>query len=334
MQPIRIVAGLLFAWSSIGCSSTDDAVGGDPDGSTPPVDGAAVSDAQGPAAEGGDAGDATAAPKGPLFAYASGYGPNIARFAVDPLTGALTSKATFPSFGSSPSFLAVSRDAKNLYALNEGSAGRVGAYTIDPASGALTYLNDVSSGGNGPAHVSVDATGKYVLVANGAHIATLAGAGPRHLAFHPAGKLAFLINEKNSTLTAFTLDGTSGLLSPVETKSTLPAGFSGSNTGAEVWVHPGGGFVYVSNRGDDSIGVFAIDGATGTMTLRGHTKTGGTTPRDFTIDPTGTFLYAANQGSSTVVPFRIDPTQGTLSPVAAQVSVPAVSFVGIVRLPP
>jgi 6-phosphogluconolactonase len=395
------VAGLFFASSAIGCSSPDDAVGEAPDGSTPALDGAPTGDAAiAPGGDGGDAGDASDSPNGPLVAYASGYGPNIALFAVDPLTGALTSKKTFPSFGASPSFLAVSRDAKNLYALNEGNPGRIGAYTIDQSSGALTYVNDVSSTGNGPAYVAVDATGKYVVVANygdgtvavlpvqaggglgnatdtktvganahmvaldpsnkfafvpclgvdyvapfkfdagigklvpnGAHIPTTAGAGPRHLAFHPAGKLAYLINETNSTLTAFTLDGTSGLLTEVETKSTLPVGFSGANTGAEVWVHPSGGFVYVSNRGDDSIGVFAIDQVTGKMTLRGHTKTGGTMPRDFTLDPTGTFLYAANQGSSAVVPFRIDPAQGTLSLVAAQVSVPSVSFVGIVRLP-
>ncbi len=405
MHRFTLVAALSFAFTALGCgSSADDTAVEGADGSAPPGEGGAASDA--PIASGGDAGDAgnaadaPDAPKGPLFAYASGYGPNIARFSVDAATGALTAKGTTASFGASPSFLAVSHDTKTLYALNEAAAGRVGAYAIDPVSGGLTPINDASSGGNGPAYVAVEATGKYVVVANygdgtvsvlpvkaggglgaatdtqtvganahmvaidpsnrfayvpclgvdyvapfkldlvagklvpnGAHIMTAAGAGPRHLAFHPSGKLAYLISEKKSTLTAFTLDDTSGLLTAIETKSTLPIGFSGANTGAEVWVHPSGGFVYASNRGDDSIGVFAIDQVTGKMTLRGHTKTGGTTPRDFTLDPSGTFLYAANQGSSTIVPFRIDPVQGTLSAVAMPVSVPSATFVGLVHLP-
>ena len=88
-----------------------------------------------------------------------------------------------------------------------------------------------------------------------------------------------------------------------------------------------------SNRGDDSIVVFAIDQSTGKMRLKGHTKTGGTTPRDFALDPTGAFVYAANQGSSNVVPFAFDVTQGTLTPVGTPVSVTSASFIGLVRLP-
>jgi 6-phosphogluconolactonase len=166
------------------------------------------------------------------------------------------------------------------------------------------------------------------------HVPTAAGAGPRHLAFHPNGKLAYLINENASTMTALALDPATGRLTEIETKSTLPVGFTGSNTGAEVWVHPSGKWVYGSNRGDDSIVEFAIDATTGRLTLVGHTKTGGATPRDFTLDPSGAFLYAANQGSGTITAFAIDGAQGTLAAMGAPFAATSPSFVGLVHLPP
>jgi 6-phosphogluconolactonase len=423
----RFALAALFA---LGCSAPSEGLQGSPrnhgpssaspDGSTSSSPGADAGgdataagddDASGqpgqPGQPGGDdaGADTGVAPPpantGPLVAYASGYGPSIARFSVDATTGLLTSKGSIAAANSDPSFLAVNPAATVLYALSEATAGKVSAYAIDKTSGALTHINDVSSQGNGPAHLSVDASGKWVFVANYGdgtvsvlpvqasgglgnatdtqsvgtnahmivadlsnryvfvpclgrdyvaqfrfdatagklipnatpHVATAAGAGPRHIAFHPNGKLAYLINETKSTMTAFSLDGATGRLSEIETQSTLPAGFTGANTGAEVWVHPSGKWVMGSNRGHDSIVVFAIDGGTGKMTLKGHTKTGGAMPRDFTLDPSGTFLYAANQGSGTVVPVRVDATQGTLAPAGTSVSVQSATFVGVVRLP-
>jgi 6-phosphogluconolactonase len=165
-----------------------------------------------------------------------------------------------------------------------------------------------------------------------ARVATATGAGPRHIAFHPNGKLAFVINETNSTMASYTLDANSGQLALIETKSTLPSGFTGANTGAEVWVHPSGAWLLGSNRGDDSIVVFSVDGG-GHMTFKGTTKTGGTTPRDFTIDPTGAFVYVADQGSNDLRVFRFDAGAGTLTATGAPVSQPSPSFIGIVRLP-
>lgn len=342
----------------------------------------------------------------PLIAYASGGGPNIDLFSVDPATGALTPSASFPSVGAHPSFLAINRSVTNLYAVDQSAPGRIDAYAIDASTGGLTYLNDVPSGGSGPPYVGLDVTNAYVFVANytdgsvsvvpvqgggglgqpvqtltnvGAQthmiiadpsnrfvfvpcrgadyvavflfdaatgllapsstprVATAAGAGPRHLAFHPNGRFVYLINEINSTMTAYAFDATGGTLTEIDTQTTLPAGFmpqdGGGNTAAEVWVHPSGGWVLGSNRGDDSIVVFAIDPATGKMTLKGHTKTGGMTPRDFTLDPTGSFVYVANQHSDNVVSFRFDAAQGTLAPTGTRVAVTAPSFIGVVRLP-
>jgi 6-phosphogluconolactonase len=139
------------------------------------------------------------------------------------------------------------------------------------------------------------------------------GAGPRHLAFHPNGRYVFVLNEIDSTLSSFAYDAARGALRIVQTASTLPADFSGSNSTAQVAVHPSGKFVYGSNRGHDSIVIFAVDGETGKMTYVGHEPTQGKTPRNFNLDPGGTLLLAANQNSNTIVAFRIDQESGRLA---------------------
>jgi 6-phosphogluconolactonase len=165
--------------------------------------------------------------------------------------------------------------------------------------------------------------------------ATDAGAGPRHIAFHPNGKLAFLVAEKASTVTSLAFDATTGRLTKIETHSTLAPGFSGSNTGAEIWVHPTGTFVFTSNRGDDSIAAFSVNASSGAMTFIGTTKTTGKTPRDFTLDPSGAFLYAANQGSDTIVPFRVTTAgaQVMLATTASATAFTQPSFIGAAYLP-
>ncbi len=149
------------------------------------------------------------------------------------------------------------------------------------------------------------------------------GAGPRHFAFHPSGNYAYAINELDSTITAFAYDAARGRLETVGTVSTLPEDFTGENTTAEVKVHPSGSFVYGSNRGHDSIAVFSVDPATGSLTSAGWTPTQGNAPRNFNVDPSGCFLIAANQNSDTLVVFRVDPASGTLEPTGQTVEVPA-----------
>jgi 6-phosphogluconolactonase len=149
-----------------------------------------------------------------------------------------------------------------------------------------------------------------------------AGAGPRHFDFHPNGKYAYVINELDSTFTAFAYDNERGRLREIETVSTLPEGFTGTNTCADVHVAPSGKFLYGSNRGHDSIATFAINEDTGKLTYVAHEPTQGKTPRNFAIDPTGNFLLAANQNSDTIVTFRIDRTTGKLSPTGDVTRVP------------
>jgi 6-phosphogluconolactonase len=141
-----------------------------------------------------------------------------------------------------------------------------------------------------------------------------AGAGPRHLTLHPNSKYAYVINELDSTLTVFKYNELNGTLAQVETVSTLPADFSGVSYCADLHVSPSGKFLYGSNRGHNSIVVFAIDSRTGKLEQLEHVSTEGKWPRNFTIDPTGRFLLVANQHTDNVVTFSIDATTGRLKP--------------------
>ena len=147
------------------------------------------------------------------------------------------------------------------------------------------------------------------------------GTGPRHFAFHPSGRFAYVIEEMGSSLTAFSYDAARGVLTPLETLSTVPKDYKGYNDCAELFVHPSGKFLYGSNRGHDSITVFAIDPVKGTPTPVQYVPTEGKTPRSFGIDPTGSYLIAANQNSNTLVVFRIDAKTGHLTPTGQKAEV-------------
>ena len=159
-----------------------------------------------------------------------------------------------------------------------------------------------------------------------------AGAGPRHLAFNPNGRYAYLINELDSTLVAFAYDKKNGTLKEIQTVPTLPKDFSGKSTGADVNVSPYGTFVYCSNRGHDSIVIYKIDQRTGKLTYAGHESTQGKTPRNFAIDPTGRFLLVANQDTDTIVTFRIDQQTGKLTSTGYVTKVPTPVCVKMIFL--
>ena len=187
---------------------------------------------------------------------------------------------------------AVVFDGRNRYLLGvDLGLDRVFVYKFDPSTGSL--------GANDPSSVQL-----------------APGAGPRHVAFHPTLPLAFSINELTSTITSLSWDAARGRLAAAGSVSSLPAGFSGENTTAEIAVHPNGRFLYGSNRGDDSIAVFAI-APTGTLTLVEHESTRGKEPRNFAIAPSGKWLIAANQKSNSLAVFSIDQNTGALTPVGA-----------------
>jgi 6-phosphogluconolactonase (cycloisomerase 2 family) len=186
-----------------------------------------------------------------------------------------------------------------------------------------------------PHHCPFDPTGRFIVVpdkgldkvfvyrvdtaqgklvpADPPDIVARAGAAPRHVDFHPRQPFAYVINELDSTVTTYQFDPEKRSLKPVQVMTTVPPSYTGNNTGAEIAVAPGGRFLYGSNRGHDSIAIFAIDPVAGTLTSVGWAPTQGRTPRFFALDPSGVALYAANQNSDTVVIFRVNQTTGTLT---------------------
>lgn len=151
---------------------------------------------------------------------------------------------------------------------------------------------------------------------------TAPGAGPRHSKFSGNGRFFHVINELNSTITTYDCDPASGDLTPKQTVPTLPAGFKGTSICAEIRVHPNGRFVYGSNRGHDSLAVFARDEATGTLTPVAIVPSGGKHPRNFELSPDGAWLVCANRDSDNLVSFKVDAATGRLTPTGSAVTVP------------
>jgi 6-phosphogluconolactonase len=148
------------------------------------------------------------------------------------------------------------------------------------------------------------------------------GSGPRHVTFHPNGRWVYLVNEMGCTVTAFNWDSATGALAEFQTITTLPADFTGPSTCAEILVHPNGKFLYASNRGHDSLAVFAIDPATGRLTPVEYAPSGGKWPRNFAFDPTGKWVIVTNHNSDNAVVLRVDADTGRLTQTGAPVPVP------------
>jgi 6-phosphogluconolactonase len=283
-----------------------------------------------------------------LFAVSEGFGLDggeAVAFAIDQDTGALSRLNRQKTGGGEPCHLTTDASGRWLLVANH-EHGSVAVFPVEE-DGRLKERSDLRQHhGSGPgptqqgphAHfVTLDPEKRRVLV-NDKGIDQVvvyqlntqrgvlepndppfgqahAGAAPRHLSFHPNGRYVYVNGEADMTLCAFSYDPSTGALREFQSLSTLPAGANreGCST-AQVLVEPSGRFVYVSNRGHDSIARFAIDQSSGGITALGHVPTQGKTPRNFAIDPSGTWLYAANQNSDSIVQFRIDPASGELVP--------------------
>jgi len=263
----------------------------------------------------------------------------VSAFAIDPKTGDLALLNQQASEGAGPCHLVVDRTGKNVLVANYGG-GTVAVLPID-SDGRLKRASSVRvHEGSGPtkgrqekphAHgIYLDPAERFAFSPDlgadrvfayrfDAAKGTLEphgaapldpGSGPRHLAFHPSGRFVYVINELSSTVTAFSYDAEKGALAPVQTITALPAGFSGTSWTAEVEVSPDGRFVYGSNRGDDSLAVFAVDPSTGRLEVKGHAPVGGKYPRHFAIDPGARFILAGHQNSGTIAVLRLDPATG------------------------
>jgi 6-phosphogluconolactonase len=288
----------------------------------------------------------------------------VSAFAIEPESGKLTLLNQQSSGGDGPCHLLVDRQGKNVLVANYGG-GSVCVLPIqtDGRLGeATTFIQHKGSSVDrrrqeGPhAHgIALDAEGRIALVADLGLDKLMAyrldaekgvltaneepwgvvkpGSGPRHIAMAANGKFTYVINEMGSSITAFTYDSPRGALKEIQMVSTLPDDFKGENTCAEIALLPSGKFLYGSNRGHNSIAVFAIDANSGKLTFVEHRSTQGKTPRNFGIDPTGSYLLAANQDSNDIFVFRIDPETGKLAPTGQKVEVGAPVCVTFVPVP-
>jgi 6-phosphogluconolactonase len=289
-----------------------------------------------------------------LYAAVEQATGRLAAFSVDSSTGGLTFLNAVESHGADPCHLSLDPDGRHLLVANYTS-GSVAVIPIE-ADGRVGEATDVVQHvGQGPhperqagphAHmVSTDPTGAVVLVADLGLDRVLcyrldtragklqplpdrfaqlpAGAGPRHFAFHPNGRWLFVLGELASTVTVFDYDASALTFEAVQTVSAVPATFTGTSWSAAIRVAPSGRAVYASNRGHDSIAVFACDAASGRLTLVAHTPLHGEWPRDFNIDPDGRFLLAAVQRSHSIATFAVDQATGQLTLTGTVVESPS-----------
>ena len=276
----------------------------------------------------------------------------VSAFAIDAATGLPRFLNRVHSGGGNPCHLAVAPSGRHLIVANHEHA-RVAAFPIgeDGRLGPLIDMHedaprDPDNGRRPHAHfVLFDATGRFVLSSDTGTdrvmvyrfdaatgrltphtppwAETHPGGSPRHLAFHPGGRYLYANGEADLTLSVFAYDPARGELVYRRHVATIPEGTTGRLSTAQMQAHPSGRFVYVANRGHDSIAIIQIDEASGEATRIGTEPTRGSTPRYFAIDPEGRYLYVANQNSGSIIPFRIDEATGLLAATGRVTAVPA-----------
>ena len=277
----------------------------------------------------------------------------VSAFAIAPRTGALTRRNEQPSEGGAPCYVSVDRSGRVVLVANY-VGGSVALLPIRSDGELAPAGQVVKHTGTGPnserqeaphAHCIVaDPSNRFVLAADlgadrvfvyrldldaktlrhveGGDAVMRPGAGPRHLAFHPTLPLVFVANELDSTVATLRFDAERGALSPLDIRSTIPPGWTGTNYPADIHVAPSGRTLYVSNRGHNSLAVFSVANS-GALTLDQVISTGGDWPRNFTIDPTGRWLLVANQRTDSIVVFGRDQESGRLTPTRQRISLPS-----------
>jgi 6-phosphogluconolactonase len=270
----------------------------------------------------------------------------VTSFEVEKPGGQLTQINQQPSGGLGPCYVSTSADGETVFAANYGS-GSVASLAADengrlsPPVSVIQHqgssINKERQAGPHAHFINLSLDDRFALAVDlgldkiltyrfdpAAHTLTPAdppssgikpGAGPRHLAFHPSGNFVFVDNELENSVGVYQYDKAKGSLTEVELKSTVPAGFSEQSYPAEVMVSATGDYLYVTNRGHDSVAIFKIDQNTGRLTSIGFEPTGGKNPRGAVIDPSGRFMLVANMDSNNIAVFQIDAESGKLKNV-------------------
>lgn len=284
-----------------------------------------------------------------LFASVRGAA-SLASFQIDRSTGKVTLLNTVKlDEGANAAYVATDRQGKYLFGASYsgglvtvhaiGSDGRLGNEPVQVVQAEKTAHSAVVDSANRllfVPHVAPNAVFQFRLDANTGKLTALPRApggapqaGPRHLALHPSGRFACTSDESGSSVTLYALDAEKGL-SPLQTLSTLPADFRDKNSTADVKFHPSGKFVWVSNRGHDSLAGFRFDVASARLTALPQTPTE-KTPRSFDLEPGGRYLYSAGEGSGKLAAYRIDAETGALTRFATYELGQSLSWVSVVR---
>ncbi len=276
----------------------------------------------------------------------------VSAFRIDRKTGGLTFLNEVPSGGTDPCFVSLDHEGKHVLVANYTSGsvsvfpilpgGRLGkatafvqhhGHSVNPERQEGPHAHDIALSPDGRfalvADLGLDQLVVYRYDATSGKLTpnhppfarVTSGSGPRHFVFDPSGRYVYLLSEVGSTVTVFAYDAALGTLHEIQSLSALPDGFTGHNDAAEIAIGRSGKFLYTSNRGDDSIMVFAIDPTRHTLKVVAHVPTLGKTPRNFAIDPSGEYLLAANQDSDNIVAFKIDQKTGIPVPTGQVVEV-------------
>jgi len=298
-----------------------------------------------------------------LFAVNEDVNGAVTSFKINDATGKLTQLSQRSSNGAGPCHFAIDKAGKFLVVANYAS-GNVAVLPIAPDGQLGDAIHTVQHSGKSTdpqrqaaphAHCATfSPDDKFVFIcdlgadkvfryrfdpaqgklspADPAFTASKSGAGPRHMAFRPDGKFAYVVNELNSTVDSYSYDSATGLLKHIENVSTLPGYYDGPNLAAEIDVHPSDKWLYVSNRGNNTVILFGIDSEKGNLTYIEEQGTGGMTPRHFGIQPNAKHLAIANQNSNTLLACRIDSGNGRLKPSGVFAAAPSPACVKF--LPP
>jgi len=281
-------------------------------------------------------------------------GGSVHAFAVDRTSGGLTHLNAQPSHGADPAYICIDKRGRFALVANY-TGGNVCAFPVREDGRLDPLVANVQHVGKGvnprrqerphahsvildpanrrafSADLGIDRVMVYTFdpdsgalaPAEQPEVVMAPGSGPRHLDFSPDAHMLYVINELASTVTVLAYNYATGALAEIHSISTLPSSFKGENTCADIHAHPSGRFVYASNRGHDSIAVFAVEPSSGKIRTLQHQPTLGQSPRNFAIDPTGQFLLAANQRSHAIVVMRINQNDGTLAPAGERAVIPS-----------